>query len=114
MSASWTGNRHSTTCGMQGFKLYKLWKCNIDPTSLIAIKELYMNAKSYVLSHGRRPQEFPVLQGTRHGSKSSPLLYLVFINGLIKQLENSGFGMCIYNMNICSPTVADDVVLISY
>ncbi|KAH3782111.1 hypothetical protein DPMN_160022 [Dreissena polymorpha] len=24
-----------------------LWKCNIDPTSLIAIEELYMNAKSF-------------------------------------------------------------------
>ncbi|KAH3707278.1 hypothetical protein DPMN_066679 [Dreissena polymorpha] len=39
--------------------LYKLWKCNIDYTSLLAIKKLYMNAKSYVLSHGRRSQEFP-------------------------------------------------------
>ncbi|KAH3721325.1 hypothetical protein DPMN_064246 [Dreissena polymorpha] len=73
-----------------------------------------MNAKSYVLTHGRRSHEFPVLQGTRQGSKSSPLMYLVFINGLIKQLEDSGLGMCIYNMSICSQTIADDMVLISY
>ena len=40
-------------------------------------------------------------------------MYLVYINGLIKELEDSGYGMCIYDQNICSLTVADDMVLVS-
>lgn len=56
---------------------------------------------------------FPVRQGTRQGGKSSPLLFLLYINGLIQELENSKLGFCIYNFNICSPTVADDMILFS-
>jgi len=37
---------------------------------------------------------------TRQGSKSSPLLYLLYINGLIKELEASKLGMCMYGLNM--------------
>ena len=46
--------------------------------------------------------------------KSYPLLYLLFIDGLIKEIELSQHGMCIYGMNAACPTVADDMVLISF
>ena len=32
---------------------------------------------------------FPVLQGTRQGGISSPALYLIYINDLISELEQS-------------------------
>ena len=57
---------------------------------------------------------FDVLQGTRQGGKSSPILYLLFIDGLIKELEYSGYGLCIYDIPLGSPTVADDMVLVSF
>ncbi|XP_053398165.1 uncharacterized protein LOC128556626 [Mercenaria mercenaria] len=93
---------------------YKLIEANIDTTSLIAFKDMYYNVTSRVRYQGLFSSMFPVLQGTRQGGKSSPLFYLVFINGLIKDLERSGQGMCIYNMNLCSPTVADDMLLVSF
>ena len=37
----------------------------------------------------------------------------MFINGLIEEQEVSGFGFCMYGKQICSPTVADDMVLVS-
>jgi hypothetical protein len=43
--------------------------------------------------------------------KVQPMLYFLYINGLINELESSGLGFCIYNSNISSPTVADDMIL---
>ena len=34
--------------------------------------------------------------------------------GLINEFEQSVYGMCLYNMIINSPTVADDMLLASY
>jgi len=42
------------------------------------------------------------------------LLYLLYINGLISTLEKSGAGICVYNIRVSSPTVADDMLLLSY
>ena len=41
-------------------------------------------------------------------------MYLVFINGLIKEREASNKGLCFYEINVGSPTVADDMVLMSF
>jgi hypothetical protein len=94
--------------------LYKLIEACVDDTSLLAFKEIYRNIFSYVRNQGYISDIFPILQGTRQGSKSSPMLYLLYINGLINELESSGLGFCMYNSNISSPTVADDMVLISF
>ena len=53
-------------------------------------------------------------QGTRQGGVSSPMLYLVYIDGLLKELQNSKLGFCIYDYNYASPTVADDMCLVAY
>ena len=37
----------------------------------------------------------------------------MYINGLIQKLEQIGNGLCIYGINMSSPTVADDMVLVS-
>ena len=41
-------------------------------------------------------------------------MYLLFIDGLIKDLEASGYGICVFNTNLGTPTVADDMVLVSF
>ena len=93
---------------------YKLLDNNIDDTSFIAITEMYKNVTSSVRYKGLISESFPIQQGTRQGGKSSPLLYLLYINDLIKELESSRLGMCMYNVDLCSPTVADFMVLVSF
>ena len=44
-------------------------------------------------------------QGTRQGGKTSPMLYLIYINELINTLEGSGYGLCMY--------VADDMMTVA-
>ena len=93
--------------------MYKLSCTGIEPAVLRALMCMYKNITSCVRHRQHISPWFNVLQGTRQGGKSSPLLYLLFINGLIKELEESNLGFCLYNMNVCSPTVADDMVLVS-
>ena len=78
----------------------KLMENSVDSTTLLSIREMYTNSRSRVKTQGLFSEEFPVLQGTRQGGKSSPLMYLVFINGLIEELEVSGFGFCLYGKQI--------------
>ena len=56
---------------------------------------------------------FPVLQSVRQGGITSPFLYLIYIDGLIKLLESSGYGLCITGADVSSLSVADDMILVS-
>lgn len=94
--------------------LYKLYNTGIDSTTFLSFVNMYTDMKSSVRNGNALTEWFNVLQGTRQGSKSSPLLYLLFVDGLIKLLEQSGYGICIYDLNACSPTVADDMVIVSF
>ena len=47
------------------------------------------------------------------GAPFSMWLYMVFLNSLIVELQQSGFGASIYHISIASPCHADDVFLIA-
>ena len=93
---------------------YKLHASGIDMHTFLAFVDIYSNMQSCVRNQQLMSSWFNILQGTRQGGKSSPLLYLLFIDGLIKELEKSGYGLCIYDTKFGSPTVADDMVLVSF
>ena len=78
-----------------GIELY-LWKILVS---------LHAQVSSYVLFKGFRSNVFTVTQGTRQGGVISPHLFLCFINDFL----NKGFSVC--GINVCCPTVADDMLL---
>jgi len=90
-----------------------LHKLGVDDTALLALRAMYKGSLSQERYQDQLSETFTVQQGTKQGGKSSPLTYLVYIDGIIKELEASGYGMCIYDHNICSLTVVDDMVLVS-
>ena len=92
---------------------YKLLKFNVRGLMLKAIINLYDKMESRVKFKGFTSDWFPVLQGTRQGGVLSPVLYLVTINDLILELKASMEGLTVYNMILSSPTVADDMLLLS-
>ncbi|KAH3896102.1 hypothetical protein DPMN_020275 [Dreissena polymorpha] len=53
---------------------------------------MYRNSTSRVRHRGLISEPLPIGQGTRQGGKSSPLLYLIYINGLIEKLEESVYN----------------------
>ena len=93
---------------------YKLIKLGLDNSTLLALRAMYKDASCHVKHCGLRSKNFPVMQGTKQGGRSSPILYLAFIDGLIKELEDSGQGVCMYGTNVSSPTFADDMTIITF
>jgi len=94
--------------------LYKLLETDNDPTWFLAFRAMYSNMSSCVRYQNKHSKWFDVLQGTRQGGQSSPLLYLLYINGLISTIEKSGAGFLLYDTKVCSPTVSDDMLLVSF
>ncbi len=92
----------------------KLHELGIDQYIVKTLMNMYSGMSSYVLHGGFRSQTFLVHQGTRQGGVSSPLCYIMYINELLNLLVSSGYGATIHQLSCCCPTVADDMVLVSY
>ena len=87
----------------------KLYDLVIRSKLLGIIIDLHTNMRSCVLFKGHKSAWFKILQGSRQGGVISPFMFLCFNDDLLEQLV--GFKML--NMNVCAPTVADDMVLMT-
>ena len=57
---------------------------------------------------------FDIRRGVRQGGVLSSLLFLIFIDGLLRELEQSGFGTGFFcDLQAGNPTLADDLTLIA-
>ena len=57
------------------------------------IKKMYMSSRSAVLLEGEKSDSFNVDQGVAHGCSLSPILFSVFINDLLKEVEQAELGI---------------------
>ncbi|MES9884072.1 MAG: reverse transcriptase family protein [Sedimenticola sp.] len=93
---------------------FKLRELGINSAEFKAIMDMYDGMNSCVRYKNFRSHSFKVLQGTRQGGVISPFFYLIYIDSLLRELEISNRGVVLYENNCSSPTVADDMVLVSY
>jgi hypothetical protein len=93
--------------------LVKLFKTGIDRNIFKIILNMFENVYSCVKNMVQTSDWFPILQGTRQGQSMNPRLYLIFVNDLMNTLQKSIYGFNMYKINICCPTSALDMVLIS-
>ena len=78
---------------------------------MFILRNLYTGLNSLVRHKNSTSNvSFPVRQVTHQGGITSPFLCLVYIDGLFRQLETSGYGICIAGAGY---SVADDMVLVS-
>ena len=73
----------------------------------------YKDMSGYTLVNGVKSATFPVMQGVRQGCITSTWYFLLYIDGLLKKLEESGTGCTIGSLKAGNPTLADDLVLIA-
>ncbi|MES9880824.1 MAG: reverse transcriptase family protein [Sedimenticola sp.] len=92
----------------------KLFRQGVKWYELKAVMNMYEGMSSCVKSRGYQSDWIQILQGTRQGGVCSPFFYLMYINQLLCELESSDIGFVMYNVNGCCPTVADDMILMSY
>ena len=91
----------------------KLEQLNIPKWIIKIIAEAYTNIKSIVFINGIRSNPFYIRNGVRQGGVLSSLLFLIFIDSLLKELETSSLGTAICDINAGNPTLADDISLIA-
>ena len=73
---------------------------------------MYSEVKSSVVLNDRMTEWFDIEIGLRQGCVLSPLLFLIFINDLLKELKASGLGITIGAMKVSNLTFADDIALL--
>jgi hypothetical protein len=78
-----------------------------------AVRELYNDTTSKVKWQGALSEPFKIQQGVRQGGVLSPDLYKLYINNLLKTYETHPCSFRIGCIPVGSPTVADDVCLVS-
>jgi len=74
---------------------------------------MYISHKTHVTWNGCESQMFNVNNGVKQGGVLSPVLFCLYIDGLLALLKSSGFGCHIGNMFAGALAYADDLVLIA-
>lgn len=74
---------------------------------------LYDHVQSVVLAGNSATDWFSLESGLRQGCTLSPLLFLIFINELVREIHKSGLGVEVAKVLVNVLLFADDVVLVA-
>ena len=92
----------------------KLWDMSVKKAMWRVIKNIYEASRSAILLDGEKSTTFRLEQGVAQGCILSPILFLVLINDLLKDVEEVGLGIKINNgKRIGGMWFADDFVGVS-
>ena len=71
----------------------KLWEHGVQGKIWRVIKGMYESSRSAVLLEGEKSEVFDVDEGVAQRCSLSPILFFVFINGLLVAGEQAGVGI---------------------
>ena len=91
----------------------KLCAAGIRGKILRVIQNLFSNNPANVVVDGFLSPEFTINRGVLQGSKLGPILFNLFINDLLEELNRSNLGAHIGPLHFAALGFADDIVLIS-
>lgn len=89
-----------------------LWKAGIKGKMWRVIKKLHENLKCCTIINGVESPVFDNKVGVQQGSTLAPLLFCIYINGLIKKINKYSKGITIDSSKICTLAFADDLVIL--
>ena len=93
---------------------YKLWDMGVKGKMWRVIKDMYKEPRSVVLLEGQKSSSFNIEQGVAQGCSLSSILFSVFINDLLKEVENAELGVELNSgKRISGMLFADDFVGVS-
>ena len=80
---------------------HKLWDVGVKGMMWRVIKKMYEFSKSAVLLKGEKSDTFTIEKGVAQGCGLSPILFSVFINDLLNEVEQIGLGIQSICDNVC-------------
>jgi Reverse transcriptase (RNA-dependent DNA polymerase) len=89
---------------------HKLWELGIKGRMLRTIVSLYASTRSRVLVNGEMSEPFDIEKGVAQGCTLSCTLFDAFVNDLLVELDESGFGVEVGEKTIHSLMFADDFI----
>ena len=92
---------------------HKLARVGVRGKILRVIQNLFSQNKANVLVDGFLSPDFSINRGVLQGSKLGPILFNLFINDLLDELNRSDQGATIGPVHIAALGFADDIVLVS-
>ena len=91
----------------------RLWDEGIRGKLWRVLKNMYSDTQNCVLAGTARSEFFSVDIGVRQGCVLSPLLFSIYINELIREINRTGIGLGIDGKNLGILLYADDIVLMA-
>ena len=120
LEKSWEYAKQVNACFVDFEKAYdriprdKVWagllQCGIDGQLLTAIKSLHMRSQVCSRVHSATTKPFRVSVGLRQGCSFSPILFLIYMDRIVKKSEFCG-GVKIGDCTVQRLLFADDLVL---
>lgn len=92
----------------------RLWDVGIRGTLLRILQDWYAgNVSRIVLGGDDATAWFPIHQGVKQGAVLSPLLYAIFVDPLIREVEASGRGLVVDGIFVGAILYADDMCIMA-
>ena len=86
---------------------------HLCPTVMRLLHHIYSQSVMQVRWKDTNSSSFPLLNGVKQGGVLSPVLFTIYIDGLLKRLKESGFGCHIGLSYAGAFGYADDIALVS-
>jgi endonuclease/exonuclease/phosphatase family metal-dependent hydrolase len=92
---------------------HSLWELEVRGKMHRVLSGMFATMERSVMFEGRCSEPFSVELGVAQGAVTSPFLYACFVDGLLRELAESGLGVSIADVHIACLAYADDIVLIA-
>ena len=90
---------------------YKMWEMGIKGKMWRVVRSLYVNNRSCIFLEGKSSDYFSINQGVAQGCTLSPTLFLIYINGLLCEIDkHSELGVKFSKNKLSGLLFADDFV----
>ena len=94
--------------------LYKLWEMGVKERMWRVMKQMFESSKSVELLEGEKSDTFTIEQGVAQDCSLSAILFSVFINDLLKEVDQTGLAIQLSSdKTVGGMLFADDFVGIS-
>lgn len=94
--------------------LYKPLLNNIDGKLYKSVKIIYQSSESCVQINGKLTNWFDCKTGVKQRDNLPPTLFSIFINDLVKEINDTTLGIELGNRKLSILLYADDIALVAY